>query len=144
MLVAGGLGCFIARLARAWRFGSDGVEARPFLRLWATTGAGLVAIYSLQELLEGFLADGHPAGFAGIFGHGGWWAVPAAAAVSFVTVALLRVGRTLVRIASRSRRPARRRPVIETFRPRAALLLTVGPPLAYAAAGRAPPARLAG
>jgi hypothetical protein len=144
MLAAGGLGWFIARLARAWHVGSDGTSARPLARLWATTGAGLVAIYSLQELLEGLLAEGHPTGFVGIFGHGGWWSVPVAAAVSFAIVALLRVGQTLVQLVARSPRTLRSHRVRNHLPPPLALLLVTGPPLAYTAAGRAPPARSAG
>jgi hypothetical protein len=142
MLLAAALGWFLTRLARASRFGSDGVKARPFLRLWTTTGSGLLGIYALQEFLEGLLAEGHPAGLVGIVGHGGWWAVPAAAVVAGVIVALLRVGRTLERLVSRSR-PRLERRVVDVVRQwPATLFLVARPPLAYAAAGRAPPARL--
>jgi hypothetical protein len=142
MLLAGALGWFLTRLARASRFGSDGVKARPFLRLWATTGSGLVGIYALQEFFEGLFAEGHPTGLAGIFGHGGWWAVPTAAAVAGVIVALLRVGRALERLVGRTRRALHQRIADVVRRSPATLFLVAGPPLAYAAAGRAPPARL--
>jgi hypothetical protein len=142
MLAAGGLGCFVNRLAHARRFGDESGRIRPFLRLWATTGGGLLAIYSLQELLEAFLAQGHPGGIAGVFGRGGWWSVPAAAVVSLVVVSLLRVARTLVRLAVRTRSARRRRAVPDIVRPPTALLPAGGPPLAYAAAGRAPPFRV--
>jgi hypothetical protein len=144
MIAGGGLSCFVARLARAWSSGADDDTARPFLRIWATTGAGLIAIYSLQELLEGFLANGHPTGLAGIFGHGGWWSVPAATAVSLAVALLLRVGRAIVRIAVSAKRAAARRAGTAVHALPAAPLLVAGPPLAYAAAGRAPPARRAG
>lgn len=139
MLAAGGLGCFVSRLARARRVGGDEGRLRPFLRLWATTGGGLVAVYSLQELLEGFFAQGHPGGLAGIFGHGGWWAVPAAAVISLAVVSLLRVAGKLVRLAVRSRGTRRRRALPASFRPPFALLPVAAGPLAGAAAGRAPP-----
>jgi hypothetical protein len=144
LLAGGGLGCFIARLARAWRVGADGTNTRAFWGLWATTAGALVAVYSVQEFFEGLFAVGHPPGLAGIFGHGGWWALPAAAAVSLIIVALLRVGRTLVQFAARSRRAPRRRMDTVSFPRPAVLLLAGGRPLAYAAAGRAPPERQAG
>ena len=40
------------------------------------TTVGLLAIYAVQESLEELYASGHPTGFAGVFGHGGWWAIP--------------------------------------------------------------------
>jgi hypothetical protein len=55
-----------------------------FAALWLVCAASLVAIYVSQEFLEGLFATGHPAGLAGIFGYGGWWCIPAAAAVGLV------------------------------------------------------------
>jgi hypothetical protein len=145
-VVAGfGLGCFVRHLARASHRGRDEARTRPFLRLWVTTTGGLIAIYALQELLEGFFAYGHPVGFAGVFGHGGWWALPAAALVALATVSLLRIGRTLAHLAARSRRAAPRRRTRTVPLPHPGVLLAVHrTPLAYAAAGRAPPVRRAG
>jgi hypothetical protein len=137
LLAAAGLGGFVSRLAHAWHSGGAQPRALPLFRLWATTGAGLVAIYSLQELLEGLLAQGHPGGLTGIYGHGGWWAIPAAAAVALVTVLLLRVAHTLVRLAARPRVSLRRKLHVAT-RP-VSVVRTPGRPLANSAAGRAPP-----
>jgi hypothetical protein len=139
MLLAGGLSCFVARLARAWRVGAGESRTRPFFKLWGTTGGGLLAIYALQETLEGVFAQGHPGGFTGVFGHGGWWAIPAAAAVSLLIVSLLRLARTLVRAAARNPRAPRRLTVTIGFRRPVSLRLVTQQPLAYAAAGRAPP-----
>ena len=139
MLLAGGLSCFVARLTRAWRVGAGESCTRPFLKLWGTTGGGLLAIYALQETLEGIFAQGHPGGLAGVFGHGGWWALPAATVISLLIVSLLRVARTLVRLAGRSRRAPRQRTITILLRMPASLLLAAQQPLAYAAAGRAPP-----
>jgi hypothetical protein len=144
VLVAFGLGRFVTRLARALVAGPADEPARPFLRLWATTACGLIAIYALQELLEGLLAQGHPPGFAGVFGHGGWWSVPVALVVSLVTVGMLRVGRKLVRLATRSSRAPRRLTVTVTVLRPAALPAVRRTPLAFAAAGRAPPVLRAG
>jgi hypothetical protein len=144
VLVAIGLGCFVTRLARALVVGRADERARPFLRLWATTACGLITIYALQELLEGLLAQGHPTGFAGVFGHGGWWSIPLALVVSLVTVGMLRVGHRLVRLAACSSRAPRRLTVTVTVLQPAAITAARRTPLPFAAAGRAPPAFLPG
>jgi hypothetical protein len=144
VLVAIGLGRFVARLAHALATGRADRRARPLLRLWATTAFGLIAIYALQELLEGLFASGHPPGFAGVFGHGGWWSIPAAIAVSLATVAALRLGQKLVELATlSSRTPRRLTATVNVLRP-AAPPAARRTPLAFAAAGRAPPALLTG
>lgn len=136
LAVAAGLGGFVARVAEARR-AADEMPRRPFLRVWGTATCTLLAIYTLQELLEGAFAQGHPGGFVGVFGHGGWWSVPAAVCIGLAIAALLRVASTLVRLAARR--------VRVRLRPERALQLlpAVLPartrPLASAAAGRAPP-----
>ena len=52
--------------------------------LWVLCSACLVGIYVAQESLEGLFATGHPGGVAGIFGYGGWWAVPVSMCVGLV------------------------------------------------------------
>jgi hypothetical protein len=140
VLVAIGLGRFVTRLAHALVTGRADWRARPFLGLWGTTASGLIAIYVLQELLEGLFANGHPPGFAGVFGHGGWWSIPAAIAVSLATVVGLRLGQKLVKLATRSSRASRRLTITVTVLRPAALQAARRTPLAFAAAGRAPPA----
>lgn len=140
-ILALGLGAsaFLHRVARTARTGDHGRFSRVSVpALWLLTTAGLIAIYSIQETLEGMTISGHPGGFAGVFGQGGWWAVPVAALVAVAVVALLQVGRAVLRLAVRLAPPQAR----ETL---ARLLFPVGPvllvpaPLARAAAGRAPP-----
>lgn len=145
MSVAIVVGLFVARLASAWREGEgdDGVPRRSFLRLALTIGGSLLALYSCQELLEGMLSSGHPGGFDGVFGDGGWWAVPLSLACGLVIAAALRGARAAIRwAAARHRRPeasyGRPAPVL---RPRR-LALPRPVPLAGAAAGRAPPLAL--
>lgn len=131
---------FLRRVARAARTGETGKPTtRSTIGLWALTTGGLVAIYSIQETLEGAVASGHPGGFAGVFGHGGWWAVPAAAAAALLVVALLRFGSAIVRLAADLGSPVRSaiRALTLPF-PVSARLLPLTP-LARAAAGRAPP-----
>lgn len=129
---------FVRRLGRALATGETGRLTRlSVVALWALTWGGLVFIYASQETLESIFATGHPAGVAGIFGEGGWLAVPVAAAVAALVVSFLRVGRAVLRAASRVA-PARWAPVLAVRVP-AGIASVVVRPLARAAAGRAPP-----
>jgi hypothetical protein len=116
------------------------VVPRPsLLATWVAASATLLLAYATQEGVEGTLALGHPAGIAGIFGAGGWIAVPLSVAVGAVVALLLHgAGVALAHAAARSRpRPAR------TPAPRRRLPLLpeikVGDPLARHLSGRAPP-----
>ncbi len=139
MLVAIAAGVFIAGLARARREGEAGERGRPFLLVWLLAAAALLGIYVAQELAEGMLAAGHPAGLHGVFGDGGMWALPLAVALGTVVALALRVADAAKRWAAglgeRGETRARaRRPL----RP-AAIFMPAPAPLALAAAGRAPP-----
>ena len=154
MSVAIVVGLFFARLASAWRDGAGEGDApsgaandpsswRGFLHLTLLIAASLLALYSCQELLEGMLSNGHPEGFDGVFGDGGWWAAPLSLACGTVIAAALRGARAAIRwaasrhraLASSHGRPA------PAPRPRR-LTLPRPAPLAGAAAGRAPPLAL--
>jgi hypothetical protein len=109
--------------------------------LWLICFAGLLAIYVLQEALEGLLATGHPGGLVGIFGYGGWWSIPAALCVGLVLATIFHGARwALDEVARRSspapsdRPPAPARPA----RP-VAVLLPRPAPLAGGWSGRGPP-----
>jgi hypothetical protein len=135
-----GLSSFVSRLAQACRTGDAGrFSRRGATALWLLTACALVLIYATQESLEGFLASGHPDGVNGVFGHGGWWSIPAAGIVAAAVVAILRVGRSLLRAAVRLGHRRRRLAPLSQRSP-----LYVSPvaarPLALSAAGRAPPA----
>jgi hypothetical protein len=137
--IGAALSSFLRRAARAARTGEAGSFARLSAPvLWALTSGLLVVVYAMQEGLEELFSAGHPTGATGIVGNGGWWAVPASAAVAVLVVALLRLGRAVLRLA------ARRAPRGLVARPRSLRLplapaLAVAAPLASAAAGRAPP-----
>jgi hypothetical protein len=107
VLLALGLGSFLVRVARAGAGQGDGTPRRALTALWALSSAGLIVVYSAQEWLEGSFEAGHPGGLAGIFGHGGWWALPLAAAFGLVVALLLRaasvVVETIARLAARRR-----------------------------------------
>lgn len=139
-VLALGLGAtsWLRRLALAHRTGAVGSRVAP-LRLWAATTATLVAVYAVQETLEGFVASGHPGGAGGVVGHGGWWAIPVAAVVAVGVVALMRLGEVVVRLAARVPAPARTGDLPLVF-PGSAELVPVRV-RARAAAGRAPPRR---
>ena len=109
--------------------------------LWLVCSAALVAIYVSQEFLEGLFATGHPAGLAGIFGYGGWWAIPASVCVGLVLAAVFHGARwVLDEIATRQDRallgvPARAAAMAV---PRAAVWPRLVP-LAEGWSGRGPP-----
>ncbi|HVU79444.1 MAG TPA: hypothetical protein VHC67_17855 [Gaiellaceae bacterium] len=129
---------YLRRVALAYRTGDAGTRVAP-VRLWALTTAGLLAIYAVQETLEGFTASGHPGGMGGVFGHGGWWAVPASALVAIAVVALLRLGEAVVRFAARIASRAGASELPRVF-PGSAELVPVRV-RARSASGRAPPRR---
>jgi hypothetical protein len=134
-----GASLFLRRLAHAARTGSSGAFTRlSATALWSVTTFGLIAIYAVQETLEALSASGHPAGSSGVFGHGGWYAVPVAAAVALAVVALLRAGRAVLRLASRFA-PRAARLSAPGLRLPTSVALVAATPLALAAAGRAPP-----
>ena len=136
-----GLALFLRRTARALQTGDAGMFSRlSSVTIWLLTSVGLVAIYATQELLEELLASGHPGGAAGVFGHGGFWAVPVAVAVAALVTLCLRVARAVLRLAADSR--ARLRPGVRALAPPAGSTLIAPAPLARAYAGRAPPAPL--
>jgi hypothetical protein len=143
MLIALATGCFLRSVGRAF----SGKTSRAgftlsFAGLWLVCGASLVAIFAGQEFLEGLFATGHPAGLAGIFGYGGWWALPAAVCVGLVLAAVFHGARWVV--SEVARRSAGRLPVLApaarpVARPRAVLLARAAPLLA-GWSSRGPPA----
>jgi hypothetical protein len=138
-------GAFIGRLARAWQTGDGAPDApsarRPMLRAWALCAAALLAAYCAQELLEGVFAAGHPGGLAGVFGAGGWLAVPLAALIGAALAAALRVADTLIAAAARAGRALRPLTHLASgHRPQPSLASDWRlDPASGVAAGRAPP-----
>jgi len=99
---------------------ASGDRRRRFTRLWLGCTLALAAAYCGQELIEGWLAAGHPAGVAGVLEHGGWIAFACAPVVGGL-VALA------VRGAAAATEP---RTSAAAWRPRP----TVAPALAWPAA----------
>jgi hypothetical protein len=140
LALAVGCGLFLRRLATAARTGRPGTRRWRGAAVWAASWAGLLVVYATQETLEGLLLTGHPGGAAGVFGHGGWWSVPAAAVVAAVVTGLLLLGRALLRVVAT---PLVRRYVVAApARSARAVDGVLIRPLARAAAGRAPPLAL--
>jgi hypothetical protein len=90
-------GWFLRALGRA--LSSQTSAARftlSFTGLWSACTGALVGIFVCQELLEGMFATGHPAGLVGVFGYGGWWALPAALCVGLVLAAVFHGARWVI------------------------------------------------
>jgi hypothetical protein len=143
VVLAWAVGAFLSALGRAMH-GQTSVPryGLSLVALWAICATSLVAIYSGQELLEGALATGHPAGLVGIFGYGGWWAIPAAVCVGLVLAALLHGARWMLHeVATRHTRtaPSPCTPGAARLRPAEISLPRVAP-LALGWCGRGPPA----
>ncbi len=141
LLIAAAAGGFLWMLGRA----VSGQRSLPryglsLAGLWLVCTAALVAIYVFQELLEGMFATGHPAGLVGIFGYGGYWAIPAAMCVGLVLAAVLHGARwVLAEVVRRAQtmlvKPVRAR---APRRPRQVVVLRLAP-LAEGWSGRGPP-----
>lgn len=142
LLVGLSVGGFLWALGRAVSGErSTSHRATSFLLLWLICAVSLVAIYSTQEFLEGLFATGHPTGLEGIFGFGGLWALPSAAAVGLVLAAIFYGARwTLDEVSRRSSRVARpSHGRVRYIRPRDAVLVAAGP-LVSGWCDRGPPA----
>jgi hypothetical protein len=140
LLLALAAGSFLARVARAAAGRPDSRPRRAFTGLWALSSVALLAAYAIQETLEGLFVAGHPGGFAGVFGHGGWWAVPLAAGVGLAVALLLRLAAAVVETVARVASLPRFAPVSLSLPLAAALPRR--PALAGNSSGRAPPAGL--
>jgi hypothetical protein len=139
VLLALGLGSFLTRIARAAGGRAAPRPRRSFAGLAALAAVALLLTYSVQEWLEGVFAVGHPAGLEGVFGHGGYWAVPLSVLAGLVVAALLRFASAAVEVVARL---AARRPLPDAafaaLRP-TAFSAVLSSPLARRSAGRAPP-----
>ena len=136
-LVAMLLALALVELGRAWQRRQPPARATPLRRRWTATALALVAIYVVQESLEGALTAGHPAGLAGIVGAGGWVALPLAAVLGLCVALLLGSVDALLLLRSRKARRLPRPsscapPPVHNWRPARA-------PLARNLAGRSPP-----
>ena len=124
-------------LAGSARRGMPSVSARA-LRY----GFALLVVYAAQELAEGALAAGHPAGISALIAEGGWVAIPLAAALGLVVALAERLHqRGAERIAGYVARPLRPAEASDPAAPvwRAAATPLAASPLAFGLARRPPP-----
>jgi hypothetical protein len=112
-----------------------------FAALWLACAGCLVTIYVSQEMLEGLLATGHPAGLVGVFGYGGWWSIPAALCVGLVLAAAFHGAHWVVREVAlrRGHRTGVARPRVARARPPREILVLRRAPIAGGWSGRGPP-----
>jgi hypothetical protein len=135
-------GALITRLARAGA--SDAARSWAFRRVWLGATTSLLAIYSIQESIEGALAPGHPGGVAALVSNGGWSAAPIALAVGALIALLARGARAAERVAAEAIRPWTARTLAvprdgSKSLPQAPDVLPRTRLIAFALAGRAPP-----
>lgn len=130
---------FLSILARTGHTSEDSGRTARLRRLWPAATGVLLAIYLLQELIEGALASGHPAGLAAILAGGGWWALPLAVVIGLLVALMLRGADAAIGLVA-SRRFVRR-PRIATPLPTPVVLAELPRPavLARNLAGRGPP-----
>jgi hypothetical protein len=142
LLVAIVVGCFLRALGRTFA-GHTSVPryGLSFLAMWLACTASLVAIFASQELLEGLFATGHATGSIGIFGYGGWWAIPAAACIGLVLAVALHGARWVLREVAQlaSRRGARRAEPAPLVRHPCSAIVAPLAPLVGGWSGRGPP-----
>lgn len=129
-----------------WRvlLGHTGSKAISRGRLGVFLAAALLVVFTGQELLEGQLAAGHADGLAGVFGAGGWLAVPLCVLAGCGLARLIdlaeRIPASGVLVSTRSTRPS-----LDPTQ-HGLLLVTATLPrrplLASHLAGRAPPSAL--
>jgi hypothetical protein len=111
-----------------------------FAGLWLLCTVTLVATFAGQEFLEGLAATGHAAGWAGILGFGGWWAIPAAACVGLVLAAFLHGARWALGEVARRRSVHAARPSLPAALRFPRPVLGIAPaPLVQGWSGRGPP-----
>jgi hypothetical protein len=143
LLLAAGLRFGLA-LVRASKGREPSAPPPPLSALWTRSAAALATVYVLQEGFEGSYSPGHPGGFVGIFGHGGWTALIFAVLVGGVIAAVTHIAHDAVELVARraARRRLRPAPAPELPRPAfPALSRLRSHALAWHLAGRAPPSQ---
>jgi hypothetical protein len=138
------VGIFLRALGRAFAgAATPGRYTASLAVLWVACSASLLAIFVCQETLEGLFLTGHPAGLAGIFGYGGWWAIPVSAMIGLVLAAVMHGALWVLHEVARRRASSRinaRRSTARARRPGIAPLLLAPEPLLSGWSDRGPPA----
>ena len=142
-LVGVAAGSVLARVGRAFatRTSPRGFSLS-FGALWMLCVLALIVIFTCQETLEGIFFVGHPGGWTGVFGDGGYWAIPVAGCVGFVLAAVFHGARWVVgRVALWRRRPSRHRRAISRLAHPPAVRLPAPAPVCAGWSSRGPPLR---
>jgi hypothetical protein len=128
------------RVARARRTGTGDSRGLGFGLAWLLSTISLAAIFLVQELLEGALADGRAGGLEAVAAGGTWMALPLAVAVGAIVALALIAARAVV-VAAARRSPHRRpRRECDAARPKSRRAHRPSrPSLATHLSGRAPP-----
>ena len=139
--VAVAAGCLLAMLGHAFRGHTTPRRfTASFASLWLGCAAALIAIFACQEVLEGVFFAGHPAGWAGVFGFGGWWAVPVSLCIGLVLATVLHGARWIVRAITLNRAPSGHRRGVAPELPRPVEILPAADgPLVPGCGSRGPP-----
>jgi hypothetical protein len=124
--------------------GTEGAtpERKPLVRRISVFAGALLAIFVGQELVEGLMATGHPAGPAAMLADGGWIALPLALAIGTLAALLARALEGVERVIAvvHANRPLRSRPPAVRGRAlRARGISLLSEPLAFGLARRPPP-----
>jgi hypothetical protein len=134
------LAAILATLIR----GTEGVAPSrvPLARRVAVFASALLAIYIGQELLEGLIAAGHPAGVAAVLAGGGWIVLPLAVTIGALSALIAHALEGVERVIAviHAERPLRSRPPAVRGSARAARGISLlSTPLAFGLARRPPP-----
>jgi hypothetical protein len=119
---------------------ASGDRRRRLTRLWLGCTVALAAAYCGQELLEGWLTAGHPAGVAGVLEHGGWIGLACAPVIGGLVALAVRGAAAAIEptAAAAAWRP---RPVVAPAIASPQPVFQTSPnPVARFLAGRGPPA----
>jgi hypothetical protein len=135
---------FLAAVLATLIRGTEGASATraPLARRIAVFAGALLAIYVGQELLEGLIALGHPAGPEALLGGGGWIAVPLAVTIGALSALLAHVLEGVERVIAvihAERPPRSRAPAVRGRALRAPGISLIFAPLAFGLARRPPP-----
>ncbi|HEY6780956.1 MAG TPA: hypothetical protein VI111_08385 [Thermoleophilaceae bacterium] len=143
LLLALGVGQLLLAFRHALR-SATASPAPPFGLLWLAAISALLTIYCSQELIEGMLATGHPAGFGALAADGGWSALPLAIGLGALVALALRGAAAVERRAAARARAPRSLPARapRVSHPRPAVAAAPRSVLALKLAGRGPPRAL--
>lgn len=139
VVVLAGLFAAAQALLRFAGGSASGDRGRRFTRLWLGCTIALAAAYCAQELIEGWVAAGHPAGVAGVLDHGGWIAFACAPLVGGLVGLAVRGATTAIEPTASAAAWRPRPPAAPAVAPPAAVFQPSPDPLARFLAGRGPP-----